>query len=124
MTLAEELLMITRRLRMETFRPVEPLRWRPPADLYEGANGWLIKLALPGVRPEDVRLRVCGNFLAVSGRRVDEESNRGLRLRSMEIVYAEFERGFEFPVPIENAQIETEFRHGMLLVSVIPEGCR
>jgi len=39
----------------------------------------------------------------------------------MEIVYSEFERGFEFPVSIENARILTEFRNGMLLVRIIPE---
>jgi len=48
----------------------------------------------------------------------------GLRLKSMEIVYSEFERGFEFPVDIENARILTEFRNGMLLVRIIPEACR
>jgi len=124
MAFSQDLLILTGRLHLRTENYVQPLRWKPATDILEGSNGWLIKLELAGVRPEDVRLRVCENFLAISGRRVDEQDMPGLRLKSMEIVYSEFERGFEFPVDIENARILTEFRNGMLLVRIIPEACR
>ncbi len=121
MPFSHDLLILTRRLQLKREHRVQPLRWKPATDIHEGRDGWLIKLELAGVRPEDVRLRVCDNFLAISGRRLDEQDTQGLRLKSMEIVYSEFERGFEFPVSIENARILTEFRNGMLLVRIIPE---
>lgn len=124
MVFSPDLLILTRHLHLKMERRIQPLRWRPHTDIYEGQDGWLIKLELAGVRPEDVTLRVCGNFLTISGRRVDEQDTRGLRLKSMEIVYSEFERGFEFPVNIEKARLSTEFRNGMLLVTILPEAGR
>lgn len=120
MPFSQDLLIWTRRVHLTSERRVQSLRWKPPADIYEGHDGWLIKLELAGVRPQDVQLRVCGNFLAVSGRRIDLARQPGLRLRSMEITYAEFERGFEFPIDIEQADITTEFLDGMLLVRIVP----
>ncbi len=123
MPFSKDLLILTRRLHLTAEKRVQPLRWQPAADVYEGRDGWLIKLELAGVRREDVRLHVRGNFLSIAGRRVDVERQRerGLRLRSMEITYAEFERGFEFPRSIEQARILTDFRNGMLLVRIALE---
>ncbi len=121
MPFSSDLLILTRSVRFRAERRVQPLRWKPAADVYEGRDGWVIKLELAGVRPQDVQLQVCGNFLGISGRRVDLAREQGLRLKSMEIAYAEFERGFEFPVSIEGARIETEFRDGMLFVRIAPE---
>ncbi len=123
MPFSKDLYLLTRRLHLTAERRVQSLRWQPAADIYQGPRGWLIKLELAGVRPEDVHLQVRGNFLSISGRRVDVERRHepGLRVQSMEIAYAEFERAFEFPRNIEQARIVTEFRHGMLLVRILLE---
>ncbi|RMG35614.1 MAG: Hsp20/alpha crystallin family protein [Gammaproteobacteria bacterium] len=124
MPFSHDLLILTRRVHLTTERRVQSLRWTPAADVYEGRDGWLIKLELAGVRPQDVQLRVCGNFLGISGRRLDLSQQPGLRLRSMEIAYAEFERGFEFPVSIEQAEIRSQFQDGMMLVEIVPGSSR
>ncbi len=121
MPYSQDLIILRRGFLITAERRIQPLRWKPEADVYEGRNGWVIKLELAGVRPQDVQLQICGNFLGVSGRRVDLAREQGLRLKSLEITYAEFERGFEFPVSIEGAQIETEFQDGMLFVRITLE---
>lgn len=121
MFFSNDLFILTRRLRFTSEKGPQPLRWQPAADVYEGQNGWLIKLELAGIRPEDIHLRVSGNFLSIAGRRFDFESEHGLRLKLMEISYSEFERGFEFLTPIDQAQIMTEFRNGMLHVRILME---
>lgn len=121
MPFSKEYLVLARRLHLRMERRVQPLRWTPAADVYESRDGWLIKMELAGVRPEDVRMQVRGKVLVVFGRRVDECALNGLRIQSMEITYTEFERGFEFPVNIEQAHIRTEFRNGMLLVQLVLE---
>jgi HSP20 family molecular chaperone IbpA len=40
----------------------------------------------------------------------------------MEITYSQFERTLELPAEIEHLQIHTEYRDGMLLVSLQPKG--
>ena len=39
-------------------RPLGKETWQPWADVYRVPGGWLVKLGLAGVRPEDVRLDV------------------------------------------------------------------
>jgi HSP20 family protein len=100
------------------------LHWTPAVDVYRVANGWLLKFDLAGVRPGDIKLKVDGRRLTVSGRRGDwvVEESRPCRAYSMEITYSQFERTLELPSEIEHLQIRTEYRDGMLLVSLQEQG--
>jgi ATP-dependent Lon protease len=69
--------------------------WQPKADVHRVPDGWLVKLELAGVRPEDVRLSVRGNTLLVQGTRRDESLREGLNCYLMEIAYSRFERVLE-----------------------------
>ena len=93
------------------------LRWQPHADVYRTRTGWLVKLDLAGVRPEDVsvRLRKCG--LTVSGIRRDWTVEDAAGHYLMEISYNQFERSIDLPCDdMERARFEMEFRDGILLV--------
>lgn len=95
--------------------------WRPAADVYRAGGGWLVKFELPGVRPEDLALRVASNGLTVEGVRRDCLAEAGCRYQSLEIAYGRFERRVELPVNLEHAQITSEFQAGMLLVHLRTE---
>ena len=90
--------------------------WRPSADVYRDRNGWLVKFDLAGVRREDIQLNVTGQRLTIAGIRRDWPIQAGQQPYSMEIDYNRFERSVELPSNIENAQITTEYRDGMLLI--------
>ena len=102
----------------------QQMHWTPAVDIYRVANGWLIKFDLAGVRPNDIQLNVCGRRLTVSGRRGDwvVEESRSCCAYSMEITYSQFERTLELPSEIEQLEIQTEYRDGMLLVSLQEQG--
>jgi HSP20 family protein len=95
--------------------------WHPAADVYHGADRWLFKLDLAGVRPEDVTVSVRGRQLTVRGCRRDWFVAEGCRPYQLEIAYCEFERSFELPCNLELAHIATEYREGMLLVTIQTE---
>ena len=97
-------------------------QWQPATDVYVTSEGWLVKLELAGVYPEDVELSVTGRTLRVRGRRRDCCLEPGCRQLHMEIAYSRFERQVDLPADLDLAQIATEFRHGMLLVRVRREG--
>lgn len=90
--------------------------WRPPADIYRGTAGWLVKLDLAGIRVEDLELCVQGRCLTVRGVRRDWTTPDGHRAHSMEIAYSRFERTLALPSSVEDAKIVTEYRDGMLLI--------
>jgi len=45
--------------------------WMPAADVYETAHGWIVKLELAGVRPQEIEVTVQGSLLRIGGRRRD-----------------------------------------------------
>ena len=71
--------------------------WQPAADIYQTPDGWIIKLDLAGVRPEDIRVQVAGRQLTVAGIRRDQLQQAGIRYYRMEISYSSFQRSIELP---------------------------
>jgi HSP20 family protein len=98
------------------------LGWQPSTDIYRTANGWLIKLDLAGVRPEDVELSLSGNRLTVRGVRRDWCSEEACNCYQMEIAYSHFERHISLPTDLEHARVSAEHRHGMLVVRISLQG--
>ena len=97
--------------------------WRPRADVYRTPGGWLVKLELAGVRPdEDVTIGACGPRLTVSGVRRDRLIEKGWSCYAMEIAYSHFERSIELPLDLGKARLAVECRDGMLLIRIAAEG--
>lgn len=95
--------------------------WCPAVDIYRGHRGWLVKLDLAGVRPEDIQLTVQGRQLVVRGVRRDLSIIEGQQAYSMEIAYNRFERRVELPCELTNATIRRDYCDGMLLVTLATE---
>ena len=95
--------------------------WQPAADLYRLPTGWLVKLELAGVHPDDVQLTLRGRTLVISGKRRDCSMEAGCRQARMDIEYGRFERDIELPGDWVRATIETQFEHGMLLIRILRE---
>jgi HSP20 family protein len=95
--------------------------WVPAADVYELHSGWMIKVELAGIRPEDVTVTLDGDVLRVVGHRRDWVVHETQNCHSLEISYARFERRFRLPRLHEKARIVTDYRDGMLLVKVLSQ---
>ena len=95
--------------------------WVPAADVYELQHGWMIKVELAGIRPQDVSVTLDGDVLRVVGRRRDWVAHETRGCRSLEISYERFERSFDLTNVPDGSHITTEYRDGMLLIRVIPQ---
>jgi HSP20 family protein len=96
-----------------------PKVWQPHVDIYHAPEGWVVKMELAGVRPQDVSITMRGSQLRISGVRYDRIVEAGWRHYAMEIAYNRFERTIELPCDLEHARISVEGRDGMLLLRVI-----
>ena len=92
--------------------------WQPRADVYRTSDGWLVKLELAGVRPDEIRLVAQGTTLLVQGSRRDEHCYQGMGCHCLEIAYSRFQRTLELPGLSETAEIVTSYVDGMLLVRI------
>ncbi len=92
--------------------------WYPAADVYQTPDGWVVKVELAGVSPEDIEIDIQGNVLYIAGCRKDRSCAAGVSYQQMEITYSSFEKTLRFPSTIEGAVVEHEFENGLLIVTL------
>ncbi len=90
--------------------------WSPPADVYRTKDGWLVKVDLAGVSPDELEITIAGPILVIEGTRRDASCNETISYHQLEITYSRFEKTLRFPCPIEGARIESDYQDGLLLL--------
>ena len=96
--------------------PAKETTWQPLADVYRTRDGWLLKFALAGVALDDITVSARGSAITVSGVRRDRMAEQGCSQYSLEIPYSKFERTIHLPCEVESAELDVEYRNGVLLV--------
>lgn len=87
----------------------------PPVDIYETAQGLVVKADLPGVAKEDLDLRVENSQLTIRGRA--NHAVRGEPLyREYELVH--FFRQFELTENVDQENISADLKNGVLTLSL------
>jgi HSP20 family protein len=90
--------------------------WYPAADVYQTPEGWLVKVELAGVSPEDIELEIDGNTLYIAGTRRDTSCHESISFQQIEITYSRFEKTLNFPASIQGAKVEHNFDNGLLII--------
>jgi HSP20 family protein len=93
-------------------------RWSPAADLRENAEGFLLTAELPGVRREDVRIRIESGLLILEGQRAMDIDARDADHLRLERSYGPFMRSFHLPAAIDERGVTATLRRGVLEVFV------
>ena len=88
--------------------------WVPPADLVVSEQTARVIVELAGVPRENVRVRLRGHLLEVSGRRMPPQEPAGAHYHRAEIYFGEFSRVVELPWEAEEASVSATYRDGML----------
>jgi HSP20 family protein len=103
--------------RMPANRPVEGLEeFMPLADIVEREKEYLIKVDLPEVRKEDVKVLFDAGVLTIKGERRVEKEEKGDKLHRTERYFGMFERSFVLPDDVDTRSIRAEAKDGVLTV--------
>jgi HSP20 family protein len=94
--------------------------WTPPADLVVSRNSARVLLELAGVPREQVRVRIQGRVLEVTGRRTPPERAAGAHYHRAEIYFGEFRRVIELPWEADPTRVQAYYRDGMLEIGLRP----
>ena len=92
--------------------------WNPSADVYRCDEGWIVKVDLAGVHPDELEIEVRNSNLTIRGCRRDTFYREGFVLHQMEITYSRFEKTIQFPAPIEGASVAHDYSDGFLIINV------
>src|SRR5262245_34879792 len=88
--------------------------WSPSVDIFDKGGEVVIHAELPGMKKEDIDVRVENNVLTIRGKkdRKDEVKEEGY-FRT-ERVYGSFSRSFSLPTTVEVSKIAAEYKDGVL----------
>lgn len=92
--------------------------WTPPVDVYEDENAFLIKLDLPEVSKDDVKVNLNDNVLSITGERRFEHEDKRDGYHRVERSYDQFYRSFTLPPNVNAEEINAEFRDGVLRLTL------
>ena len=98
--------------------PGLPGQWSPPTDVFETADGIVVKMEVPGLRREDLSIHLVDDRLVVKGRRVDSDAGRKIQYHQMEISYGTFAKIVFLRLNYDREGITADLRHGYLKLTV------
>ncbi len=102
----------------ETTSELENAVWMPLADICEDNDHFKLKLDVPGVSKDDIKISYSDGKLNISGERRQESESENSKYHRVERVYGKFYRSFTLPQKIREDKIEAEFKNGQLIVNV------
>lgn len=91
--------------------------WRPPTDIFETDESFIIKVEIAGMRDDDIEVAVENNLLLISGNRSDMPEQRAY-YHQMEIQSGKFEITAEIPVPVDVEQAGAVYKDGFLTITL------
>jgi HSP20 family protein len=111
--------LMERLFRSEEGRMTPAKEWfTPRVDFTENETHYEVKVDLPGLKPEEVKVELRNGDLWISGERKEEKEEEGKTYHRIERRYGEFRRVLPLPVEVSEEKIEARVENGVLTVTV------
>jgi HSP20 family protein len=92
--------------------------WMPLTDIYEDKENYTLKLDLPGIKKEDVKISFVDGKLSISGERTQESEHKDSKCHRIERSFGRYYRSFNLPEHVQSDKINAEFKDGQLTISI------
>jgi HSP20 family protein len=92
--------------------------WTPAVDIAEQQNEYVVKMELPGVNREDVKITLESNVLTIRGEKKQEKDTKEGSYHRVERSYGSFQRSFTLPTTVKSDKIDALYKDGILTVTL------
>lgn len=92
--------------------------WTPAVDIRETDKEYSVKVDLPEVNREDVKVELLDGTLTIRGERRQEKEENGEKFHRIEREYGHFVRRFMLPGEVDPSRVEAHFKEGVLKVTM------
>jgi HSP20 family protein len=92
--------------------------WAPVMDIVESEKDFTVKVELPGMKKEDIKINIENNILSIEGERKTESEEKGKTFHRIERSYGQFYRAVSLPKHVDDAKIKAEFNDGLLTITL------
>ena len=90
----------------------------PAVDIYEDDQSLVLKLEVPGVKQEDLDVRLENQTLTVNGERKFESEEKQENFHRIERRFGTFARSFTLPVTVDTSSVSAKYEHGVLAIQL------
>jgi HSP20 family protein len=90
----------------------------PALDLSETAEGYLVEVAVPGLKPEDVDITVENNVLTIKGETRQESEDKQRNFHRVERRFGSFQRSIALPTTVKADAIQASLENGVLRLEI------
>ena len=91
-------------------------QWSPSVDIGENDQEFVIKVELPDVKKEDIKVNVENGTISICGERKVEKEEDNTKFHRVERAYGRFERTFSLPTEAQADKITSNYKDGVLTV--------
>ena len=95
-----------------------PSVWSPAVDIAEFDNEYQVKVELPGITKEDVKISLEQNLLTVKGEKKQEKETKESNFHRVERSYGAFQRSFTLPSSVKGDKVDATFANGILTINM------
>jgi len=95
-----------------------PAAWSPATDIVESDAGYVVKVELPGMSRDDVKITMQENQLSIHGEKKHEKEGKEKGFHRIERSYGAFQRCFTLPTAVDASKIDASFKDGILTVTL------
>ena len=90
----------------------------PAVDVYEDEHNLVLKLEVPGMNEEDLKVSLENNTLTVSGERKFEKEEKEENFHRIERRYGTFTRTFRLPNTVDGGKVDAGYDKGILKITL------
>jgi HSP20 family protein len=90
----------------------------PTMDLYQTEDSVVVKMGLPGVKPEDIQISVANGVLTVRGEVKEEKEEKEKTYHLRERRYGSFSRSISLPSNVNADKSDADFENGVLTLTL------
>ncbi|NWF83889.1 MAG: Hsp20/alpha crystallin family protein [Bryobacteraceae bacterium] len=99
-------------------QPASARPWSPSVDIAENENELTLTADLPGVKMDDLDIKIEEGVLTLSGARKFENEEKKGNYHRIERAYGSFHRAFSLPDTIDADKVQARFDNGVLRVTL------
>lgn len=93
-------------------------QWFPVTDISETPESLTLRLEVPGLTRDQIKISVENNTLSVRGEKVQETSSEDESFHRTERSFGAFERSFALPPYVDTDQVKASLNDGVLAISL------
>lgn len=90
----------------------------PRMDVSETNSNYSIEVDLPGIKKEDVDIKLDNNILHIKGHQELDKERKDSNFYSRERFYGDFQRSVTLPSDVNSEQIDANFKDGVLTLTI------